>query len=45
MMTYIEEQPAALEAILGAYPQHLASVEAFARKHPVRRLLVLATGY
>jgi len=44
MMTYIEEQPAALEAILGAYPQHLASVEAFARQHPVRRLLVLATG-
>jgi len=44
MMTYIEEQPAALEAILGAYPQHLASVEAFARQHSVRRLLVLATG-
>lgn len=44
MMTYIEEQPAALEAILRAWPQHLASVEAFARQHPVRRLLVLATG-
>jgi len=44
MMTYIEEQTAALEQILGAYPQHLASVEAFARQHPVRRLLVLATG-
>ncbi|MFZ3618182.1 SIS domain-containing protein [Leclercia barmai] len=44
MMTYIEEQPAALEAILRAWPQHLASVETFARQHPVRRLLVLATG-
>ena len=44
MMTYIEEQPAALTAILNAYPQHLASVKAFARQHPVRRLLVLATG-
>lgn len=44
MMTYIEEQPAALEAILKAYPQHLASVEDFARQQPVRRLLVLATG-
>ena len=44
MMTYIEEQPAALAAILNAYPQHLASVEDFARQHPVRRVLVLATG-
>jgi len=44
MMTYIEEQPAALAEILNAYPRHLASVEAFARQHPVRRLLVLATG-
>lgn len=44
MMTYIEEQPAALEVILRAWPQHLASVETYARQHPVRRLLVLATG-
>ncbi|MEB5749191.1 SIS domain-containing protein [Leclercia adecarboxylata] len=44
MMTYIEEQPAALENILRHYPAHLESLEAFARQHPVRRLLVLATG-
>lgn len=44
MMTYIEEQPAALGNILRHYPAHLDSLEAFARQHPVRRLLVLATG-
>lgn len=44
MKTYIEEQPAALEHILRHYPAHLDSLEAFARQHPVRRLLVLATG-
>lgn len=44
MMTYIEQQPAALETILREYPQHLAPVVTFARQHPVRRLLVLATG-
>lgn len=44
MMTYIREEPEALAAILRGYPDHFAALETFARQHPVRRLLVLATG-
>lgn len=44
MMTYIEEEPAALEKILREYPQHLAPLTAYVRQRPVRRVLILATG-
>lgn len=44
MMTYIEEEPAALENILRQHRHSLAAIEAFARDRPVQRLLLLATG-
>ncbi|MFV0264379.1 MAG: SIS domain-containing protein [Kluyvera sp.] len=44
MMTYIGEEPACLAQILRDYRQHLAAIETFARQHPVRRILLLATG-
>ena len=44
MMTYISEEPACLAQILRDYRQKLAAIETFARQHPVRRILVLATG-
>jgi glucosamine 6-phosphate synthetase-like amidotransferase/phosphosugar isomerase protein len=44
MMTYISEEPACLAQILRDYRQKLAAIETFARQHPVRRILLLATG-
>ncbi|ECC3466011.1 SIS domain-containing protein [Salmonella enterica subsp. enterica] len=44
MMTYISEEPACLTQILRDYRQKLAAIETFARQHPVRRILLLATG-
>jgi hypothetical protein len=44
MMTYISEEPACLAQILRDYRQKLAAIEDFARQHPVRRILLLATG-
>ncbi|KNC95052.1 SIS domain-containing protein [Trabulsiella odontotermitis] len=44
MMTYIEEEPAALAKILREYQQHLAPLADYVRQRPVRRLLILATG-
>ena len=44
MMTYISEEPACLAQILRDYRQKLAPIETFARQHPVRRILLLATG-
>lgn len=44
MMTYISEEPACLAQILREYRQKLAPIETFARQHPVRRILLLATG-
>ena len=43
MMTYISEEPACAQ-ILRDYRQKLAPIETFARQHPVRRILLLATG-
>jgi glucoselysine-6-phosphate deglycase len=43
MMTYISEEPACLAQILRDYRQKLAAIT-FARQHPVRRILLLATG-
>lgn len=44
MMTYISEESACLTQILRDYRQKLAAIETFARQHPVRRILLLATG-
>ena len=44
MMTYISEEPVCLTQILRDYRQKLAAIEDFARQHPVRRILLLATG-
>ncbi len=44
MMTYISEEPACLAQILRDYRQKLAPIETFVRQHPVRRILLLATG-
>ena len=44
MMTYISEESACLTQILHDYRQKLAAIETFARQHPVRRILLLATG-
>lgn len=44
MMTYISEEPACTAQILHEYRQKLAPIETFARQHPVRRILLLATG-
>lgn len=44
MMTYISEEPACLAQILRDYRHKLAAIETFARQHPVRRILLLATG-
>lgn len=44
MMTYINEEPAALARILREHAQTLQGVEAFAKTRTINRVLILATG-
>lgn len=44
MMSYINEEPAALAQILRDYPQTLQPVDRFAQTRAIKRLLILATG-